>query len=92
MSEWKDIEEFKESTFYLEANEDVNDFFKRVKERCDRFEKVFKARIQQLFDEHIQIDSKLDTEESKEAYATIRQVFAVGYQLGWNDQHKIKTT
>ena len=33
MSEWKDIEEFKESTFYLEANEDVNDFFMREKER-----------------------------------------------------------
>ena len=86
MSEWKDINDFKETTFYFEANEDVNEFFKREKERSD------KARIQQLFDEHIQIDSKLDSKESQDAYATIRQVLAVGYQLGWNDQHEIKTT
>lgn len=92
MSEWKDINEFKETTFCFEANEDVNEFFKREKERSDKIRDLLRARIQQLFDEHIQIDSKLDTEESKEAYATIRQVFAAGYQLGWNDQHEIKTT
>ena len=92
MSEWKDIEDFKETTFYFEANEDVNDFFKREKERSDKFRDLVRARIQQLFDEHIKIDSKLDTKESQDAYATIRQVFAVGYQLGWNDQHEIKNT
>jgi len=92
MSEWKDINDFKETTFYFEANEDVNDFFKREKERSDKFRDLVRARIQQLFDEHIKIDSKLDTKESQDAYATIRRVFAVGYQLGWNDQHEIKTT
>lgn len=92
MSEWKDIEEFKETTFYFEKNEDVNEFFKREKERSDKFRDLVRARIQQLFDEHIKIDHKLDTDEFKEAYATIRQVFAIGYQLGWNDQHEIKTT
>lgn len=97
MSGWKDIEEFKESTFYLEANEDVNEFFKRAKERCDRFENVFTARIKQLFEEHIQIDKglvdeELDDRKLEEATATILKVFAVGYQLGWNDQHEIKTT
>ena len=89
MSEWK---EFSGTAFMLSTEEDINDFFKRELERSDMFRDLVKARIQQLFDEYIKIDHKLDTEEFDEAYTTIRQVFAIGYQLGWNDQHEIKNT
>ena len=51
-------------------------------------EEAYKERIRQLFDEHINIDGKA----ADEAYNQILQVFAIGYQCGWNDHYSLFTS
>ena len=50
-------------------------------------EAAIRERIEQLFGEYIQIDG----EKRDETYQQVLKVFAIGYQLGWNDQYSINT-
>lgn len=45
------------------------------------FEEAVRNRIKQLFDEHVIVEGEL----AEAGYISILNVFAVGYQLGWND-------
>ncbi len=71
-------------SFQVEMNEETKAFFERMmKEEKDR-EEIFKERIKQLFEEHFDI-----TGGGKETYDKIFNVFARGYQCGWNDLHHL---
>lgn len=71
-------------TFDLKVDEETQAFFKRMSEEHKAFEDAVRERIQQLFDEYV----KLGGEKKDEAYVMIRNIFSVGYQLGWNDCFK----
>lgn len=71
-------------TFDLKVDEETQAFFKRMSEEHKAFEDAVRERIQQLFDEYV----KLGGEKKNEAYVMIRNIFSVGYQLGWNDCFK----
>ena len=68
-------------TFDLKVDEETQAFFKRMKEEDKAFEDAVRERIQQLFDEYIQLDGR----KKDEAYGIVRNIFSIGYQLGWND-------
>ena len=72
-------------TFQVEASEDMKAFFDRMLKESKEKEEAYKERIRQLFNEHISIDGKA----ADEAYNKILQVFAIGYQCGWNDHYSL---
>lgn len=72
-------------SFRMETNEEGKAYFDRMlREKKDK-ETAIRERIEQLFGEYIQIDG----EKRDEAYQQVLKVFAIGYQLGWNDQYSI---
>ena len=75
-------------TFQVEASEDMKAFFDRMQKESKEKEEAYKERIRQLFNEHINIDG----EAADEFYNKILQVFAIGYQCGWNDHYSLFTS
>ena len=86
MNKWNDPSAMT-LTFQVEASEDVKAFFDRMQKESKETEEAYKERIRQLFDEHINIDGKADDE----TYNQVLQVFAIGYQCGWNDHYSLFT-
>ena len=72
-------------SFKVEPNEDAKTFFERMQKEQTEREEVFKKRIKQLFDEEIVVGGG----KADEAYKQILQVFAIGYQHGWNDLYSL---
>lgn len=88
MTKWNDKKNMTLS-FKVEPNEEANAFFERMQKELAEHEEAFKKRIRQLFDEEIGVRG----DKADEAYKQILQVFAIGYQHGWNDLyslHKVK--
>ena len=83
MTEWNNKKNMN-ITFKIEPNEDAKAFFERMMKDFVAREEMFKKRIKQLFDEEIEIEG-----EATKAYNKILQVFAIGYQHGWNDLHSL---
>ena len=86
MTEWNDPSAMT-LTFQVEASEDMKAFFDRMQKESKEKEEAYKERIRQLFNEHINIDG----EAAVEFYNKILQVFAIGYQCGWNDHYSLFT-
>ena len=84
MTEWNNKKNMN-ITFKIEPNEDAKAFFERMMKDFVAREEMFKKRIKQLFDEEIGFEG----EEAAKAYNKILQVFAIGYQHGWNDLHSL---
>lgn len=72
-------------SFKLESNEDAKAFFERMQKELTEHEEAFKKRIRQLFDEEFGVAG----DNADEAYKKILQVFAIGYQHGWNDLYSL---
>ena len=73
-------------TFDVTNNEEAVAFFKRhIDENIER-EETFKQRIKQLFDEEISIEQGV-TDDMRNR---VLQVFALGYQHGWNDRCSVQ--
>lgn len=84
MKKWSD----KNSTsfsFDVKPDEETTAFFQRMENEFKEREEAFKERIRQLFDEHIGVGG----EKADEAYNQVLQVFAIGYQCGWNDFYSL---
>lgn len=86
MTKWNDNIDTNLS-FKMETNEEGKAYFDRMLQEMKDRETAIRERIEQLFGEYIQIDG----EKRDEAYRQVLQVFAIGYQLGWNDQYSINT-
>jgi hypothetical protein len=84
MTKWNDPSSWT-LTFQVEASEEMKAFFDRMLKESKEKEEAYKERIRQLFNEHINIDGKA----ADEAYNQILQVFAIGYQCGWNDHYSL---
>jgi len=69
-------------TFDLECDEKMTEFLIRMNEEHKAFDEAIKDRINKLFDEYI----RCDTEEARNVGV---QIFAIGYQLGYNDCHSV---
>ena len=69
-------------TFDLECDEKMTEFLKRTHEEQMALNEAIKDRINKLFDKYIGCDS----EETRKVGV---QVFAIGYQLGYNDCHSV---
>ena len=74
-------------SFRMETNEEGKAYFDRMLREMKDKETAIRERIEQLFGEYIQIGG----EKRDEAYQQVLKVFAIGYQLGWNDQYSICT-
>lgn len=74
-------------SFRMETNEEGKAYFDRMLREMKDKETAIRERIEQLFGEYIQIGG----EKRDEAYQQVLKVFAIGYQLGWNDQYSINT-
>ena len=84
MTKWNDKKNMSLS-FKVEPNEEAKAFFERMQKELTECEEAFKKRIKQLFDEEIGVGG----EKADEAYKQILQVFAIGYQHGWNDLYSL---
>lgn len=69
------------TSFKIECNESVKAFISRMLEDEKEHQEIFTKRIEQLFKEHITLDGGF----SESVRNQLLQLFAVGYQLGWND-------
>ena len=87
MTDWNDKKNTTLS-FKVEANEEAKAFFERMQKELTECEEAFKERIKQLFDEEIGVGG----ENADEVYNEILQVFAIGYQHGWNDLYSLHKT
>ena len=85
MAKWNDPSSMS-FTFDMKPNEESRAFFERMMNEYKERDEAFKERIKQLFDEHIGVGG----EKADEAYNQVLQVFAIGYQCGWNDLYSIK--
>ncbi len=74
-------------SFRMETNEEGKVYFDRMLREMKDKETAIRERIEQLFGEYI----KIGGEKRDEAYQQVLKVFAIGYQLGWNDQYSINT-
>ena len=74
-------------SFRMETNEEGKAYFDRMLREMKDKETAIRERIEQLFGEYVQIHG----EKRDKAYQQVLQVFAIGYQLGWNDQYSINT-
>lgn len=68
-------------SFDMKPSEEIKDFFLRMLSEHKEFEVAVRNRIKQLFDEYVKVEGEL----AEAGYIDILNVFAVGYQLGWND-------
>lgn len=74
-------------SFRMDTNEEGKAYFDRMLREMKDKETAIRERIEQLFGEYVQIGG----EKRDETYRQVLQVFAIGYQLGWNDQYSINT-
>lgn len=72
-------------SFSIENNQELTDFMKKTCEQFKDFEELIRARITQLFDEHIDLPQEL-----QEIGIPLMNLFSLGYQLGWNDHKNIE--
>ena len=86
MTKWNDNIDTTLS-FRMDTNEEGKAYFDRMLREMKDKETAIRERIEQLFGESVQIGG----EKRDEAYRKVLQVFAIGYQLGWNDQYSINT-
>ena len=84
MTKWNDKKNMTLS-FKVEPNEDAKAFFERMQKDLTDREEAFRRRIKQLFDEEIGVEG----DKADKAYNQILQVFALGYQHGWNDLYSL---
>ena len=84
MTDWNDKKNMTLS-FKVEPNEDAIAFFERMQKELTESEEAFKKRVKQLFDEEIGVGSN----NADKTYKKILQVFAIGYQHGWNDLYSL---
>lgn len=84
MAQWNDKTSWT-ITFDMQVDESIEDFVTKMQEELKDHEEALRKRIEQLFDEYIQIGG----EKKDEAYNQILQIFAIGYQLGWNDHYSL---
>ncbi len=84
MTKWNDHKSMSMS-FKVEPTEESVAFFQRMTQELKEREDAFKERIKQLFDEEIGVGG----DKADEAYNQILQVFAIGYQHGWNDLYSL---
>lgn len=80
MAEWENKKSWS-FQFDVEPDEKIKDFALRMLSEHREYEEAVRKRIKQLFDEYVKIDGEL----AEAGYISILNVFAVGYQLGWND-------
>lgn len=71
-------------TFQMEADEKAKEFFERMIKEHKDLEAAANERITQLFHEFVTLEGP-----AKFAYEKLFWLFSVGYQLGWNDCHRI---
>jgi hypothetical protein len=69
-------------TFDLECDEKMTEFLKRTYEEQMALDEAIRERINKLFDRYIGYDSE-------KARNVGVQIFAIGYQLGYNDCHNV---
>ena len=84
MSYWNDNIDTTLS-FKMEVNEEGKAYFERMLKEMKDKETAIRERIEQLFGEYVMIGG----EKKDEAYQDLLQLFAIGYQLGWNDRHSL---
>jgi hypothetical protein len=84
MSYWNDNIDTTLS-FELEVNEDGKAYFERMLKEMKDKETAIRERIEHLFGEYVIIGG----EKKGEAYQDLLKLFAIGYQLGWNDRHSL---
>lgn len=84
MSNWNDNIDTTLS-FKMEVNEEGKAYFERMLKEMKDKETAIRERIEQLFDEYVLIGG----EKKDEAYQNLLKLFAIGYQLGWNDRHSL---
>lgn len=84
MTKWNDNIDTTLS-FRMDTNEEGKAYFDRMLREMKDKETAIRERIEQLFGEYVQIGG----EKRDEAYQQVLKVFAIGYQLGWNDQYSI---
>lgn len=83
MSNWNDNIDTTLS-FKMEVNEEGKAYFERMLKDMKDKETAIRERIEQLFGEYVIYGEKKD-----EAYQDLLKLFAIGYQLGWNDRHSL---
>lgn len=78
-------------SFNIEMNEDVKDFFIRMINESKSRDQAVRSRIMQLFNEHVRIDMQddMDADDAIIAYNQLVELFAIGYQCGWNDRNSL---
>ena len=84
MSNWNDKIDTTLS-FKMEVNEEGKAYFDRMLKEMKDKETAIRERIVRLFGEYVTIDG----EKNHEAYQDLLKLFAIGYQLGWNDRHSL---
>lgn len=84
MSNWNDNIDTTLS-FRMEVNEEGKAYFERMLKEMKDKETAIRERIEQLFGEYVMIGG----EKKDEAYQDLLKLFAIGYQLGWNDRHSL---
>ena len=84
MSNWNDNIDTTLS-FRMEVNEEGKAYFERMQKEMKDKETAIRERIEQLFGEYVMIGG----EKKDEAYQELLKLFAIGYQLGWNDRHSL---
>lgn len=72
-------------SFKMEVNEEGKAYFERILKEMKDKETAIRERIEQLFGEYVMIGG----EKKDEAYQDLLKLFAIGYQLGWNDRHSL---
>ena len=66
------------------ADEKARDFFNRMVEEQKEPDEAISERIVQLFDEFFEVSTN-----NKKNIDCLKQVFAIGYELGWNDYYNL---
>lgn len=66
------------------ADEKARDFFNRMVEEQKEQDEAISERIVQLFDEFFEVSTN-----NKKNIDCLKQVFAIGYELGWNDYYNL---
>jgi len=84
MNKWNDNIDTTLS-FKMEVNEDGKAYFERMLKEMKDKETAIRERIEQLFGEYVAIDG----EKKDDAFQDLLKLFAIGYQLGWNDRHSL---
>lgn len=84
MSNWNDNIDTT-LTFDMNVDEEGKAYFERMLKEMKDKETAIRERIEQLFGEYVMIGGG----KKDEAYQDLLKLFAIGYQLGWNDRHSL---